>query len=264
MDLNVVRRGGGEPLLMIMGLAGTHLSWGDPFLEALEGDFDCITFDNRGIGHSPAISDPFSVVDLATDAAELLDRLGLESAHVLGISMGGMIAQELALSHPDRIRTLTLGCTSAGGPGAAMLAPADAQMLFAAWTSGDQERALRTGYELNVSAEFAADPAHFDAFRKMALGAPSRFPTIMLQAQAVAAHDTQARLAQIAAPTLVVHGTEDRMLPFANGELLAARIPGARLVAMEGVGHMFWWERPQESAALLREHACAGRAPSSA
>jgi pimeloyl-ACP methyl ester carboxylesterase len=260
MELHVARRGSGEPLLLIQGLAGTHAAWGEPFLSALEDGFDCIAFDNRGIGFSPAISAPFTIAEMADDAAAVLDRLDIENAHVLGISMGGMIAQELALAHRERIRTLTLGCTFCGGPGASLTDPADAQQLFGAWTSGDRERALRTGYDINVSAAFAQDEANYTAFREMALSVPARLPTMMLQAQAVAGHDTHARLGQIASPTLVIHGTEDRMIPFANGELIASLIPGARLELLEGVGHMFWWERPEESAALLRAHAGAGAA----
>jgi pimeloyl-ACP methyl ester carboxylesterase len=258
MELHVARRGSGEPLLLIMGLAGTHVSWGEPFLAQLQDGFDCIAYDNRGIGFSPSISAPFTIAELAEDAIGVLDRFELETAHVLGISMGGMIAQELALTHPDRIRTLTLGCTYAGGPGSSLLAPEDGQKLFGAWTSGDQDQALRMGYELNVSAAFAADPANYGVFREMALSVPSRLPTMMLQVQAISGHDTQARLGEISNPTMVVHGTADRMVPFANGELIAAKVPGARLAALEGVGHMFWWERPERSAALLREHAGVG------
>jgi 3-oxoadipate enol-lactonase len=255
MELNVVRRGSGEPLLLIQGLSGTHASWGDPFLSQLDDAFDCITFDNRGIGYSPQISDPFSIVDMADDAAQLLDRLELQTAHVLGISMGGMIAQELALRHGDRIRTLTLGCTYCGGPGSSMLAPEDQQQLMLAFGSGDRDLVLRTSYELNLSERFRQDDSHYAAFREMALAVPSRLATIMLQMQAVGAHDTQARLGQISNPTLVVHGTADRMLPVANGELIATQIPGARLELLDGVGHMFWWERPEQSAALVRAHA---------
>jgi len=260
MELHVARRGSGEPLLLIMGLAGTHVSWGDPFLSQLEDGFDCIAFDNRGIGFSPKISEPFTLLDLADDAAGVLDRFELESAHVLGISMGGMIAQELALAHPQRIRSLTLGCTYSGGPGSALMAPADGQRLMAGWASGDRELALRTGYELNVSAAFAQVEANYAPFREMALSVPARLPTMMLQVQAISGHDTQSRLGQISNPTLVIHGTEDQMVPFHNGELIASKIPGARLEAMEGVGHMFWWERPDQSAALLREHAGVGAA----
>jgi pimeloyl-ACP methyl ester carboxylesterase len=255
MELYVSRRGAGEPLLLIQGMSGTHAAWGDPFLSLLEDAFDCIAYDHRGIGLSPSTRDPFSIADLADDAAALLDRLGVESAHVLGISMGGMVAQELALRHGARIRTLTLGCTYAGGAGAALTAPEDAQRLFEAFRSGDRELALRTGYELNTSTAYREDPAHWEAFKEMALAVPARLPVIMLQMQAIGVHDVHARLGEIDRPTLVVHGTEDRMLPASNARAIADAIPGARLELLEGVGHLFWWERPDQAAALLREHA---------
>lgn len=260
MDLHHVRRGAGEPLLMIQGMSGTHAAWGDPFLTHLEPAFDCITYDHRGIGFSPKITDPFSIVDLADDAAKLLDHLGLDSAHVIGISMGGMVAQELALRHGERIRTLTLGCTYCGGPGSSLIAPEDGQRLMAAFGSGNRDTALRAGFEMNTSDAFRADPAAFESFKEMALSAPSRLPTIMLQMQAIGGHDTQDRLGEIRVPTLVVHGTADRMVPYPNGELIASKVPGARLATLDGVGHMFWWERPEETATLLREHAGVGAA----
>src|SRR4051794_30472147 len=102
--LNYVRRGAGEPVLLIQGMSGNHLSWGEPFLRELERDFDVVAYDHRGVGRSSRVTDPFTIVDLAEDAAALLDTLGWETAHVLGISMGGMVAQELALRHPQRIR----------------------------------------------------------------------------------------------------------------------------------------------------------------
>src|SRR3954449_6708230 len=157
--LNYVRRGEGEPLLLIQGMSGTHLAWGEPFLTDLERDFDLVAYDHRGVGHSSAVTDPFTIVDLADDADALMDALGWDSAHVAGISMGGMVAQELALRHPERIRTLTLGCTYAGGEGAVMTSPEVGMKLFESMQSGDRERALRVGWEVNVSKRFAADDA---------------------------------------------------------------------------------------------------------
>jgi pimeloyl-ACP methyl ester carboxylesterase len=257
LELFHQRRGAGEPLLLIQGMSGTHLSWGDPFTGALEG-FDVVSYDHRGIGRSARIDDPFSIVDLAEDAAALLDALGWESAHVMGISMGGMVAQELALRHPDRIRTLTLGCTYCGGPGSALAPQATLERLSAGMLSGDRELAIRTGFEVNVSAAFAAQDGAYDTFRTMAKALPAPVPVIMLQMQAIAAHDTSARLPALAAPTLVIHGDQDQMLPVANGRLIASLVPGAHLEILEGVGHMFWWEQPQRSAELLRSHALAG------
>lgn len=255
--LHVVRRGGGDPLLLIQGMSGTHASWGEPFLQALDPALATISYDHRGIGRSDPAGDPFSIVDLADDALALLDALGHESAHVLGISMGGMVAQELTLKAPERVRSLTLGCTYSGGAGSALAAPETIQRLSEGMMSGDRERAIRTGYEINVSAPFAADEAHWPAFLEMATSTPAPIATIMLQMQAIGVHDTLGRLATVTTPTLVVHGDEDLMLPVANGRMIAEAIPGARLEVLEGAGHMFWWERPQESAALVVEH-CAG------
>ena len=258
ISLYYERRGDGEPVLLIQGMSGTHRAWGEPFLAGLGDDLDLVAYDHRGVGESTPQSDAFTIVELAEDAAGLLDALGWERAHVLGISMGGMVAQELALRHPQRIRTLALGCTYPGGAGAQLADPALIQELAGALLSGDRERALRTGFAANFSAAFVADEANWAPFHAMATVAPVAAPLIMLQMQAVMGHDTSARLASIEAPTLVVHGTEDRMLPVVNGELIARSIAPARLELLEGVGHMFWWERPERSAALVRSHVLGG------
>jgi pimeloyl-ACP methyl ester carboxylesterase len=246
------RHGAGEPVLLIQGMSGTHLAWGEAFMAGLGQDLDVVVYDHRGVGESTPQTDEFTIAQLADDAAGLLDALGWDSAHVLGISMGGMVAQELALRHPRRIRTLTLGCTYPGGAEGQLADPALIQELAGALLSGDRERALRTGYAANLSAAHIADEANWEPFRAMATAVPVAVPVIMLQMQAVMGHDTSARLASIEAPTLVVHGTEDRMLPVVNGELIARAIPHARLERLEGVGHMFWWEQPERSAALVR------------
>jgi pimeloyl-ACP methyl ester carboxylesterase len=249
------RTGSGEPLLLIQGMSGTHLAWGRPFLSQLERDFDCVVFDNRGIGNSDEASGPFTIADLAADALTVMDAAGFETAHVLGISMGGMTAQELALAAPDRLRSLTLGCTYPGGEGSSLIAPEDAGPLLEAFSSGNLDRVMAAAYEVNLSPGFRADESHFADFAAMAGALPARQQTVQLQLQAIAGHNTQERLAQIAAPTLVVHGTVDKMIPVANGELIASLIPGAGLELLEGVGHMFWWERPEFSAELIRAHA---------
>ncbi|MBS1860162.1 MAG: alpha/beta fold hydrolase [Actinobacteria bacterium] len=236
-------------------MSGTHLTWGEPLLSRLEPDFECVIFDNRGIGNSAPVGDPFTIAELAGDALAVMDAAGFETAHVLGISMGGMTAQELALAAPDRLRTLTLGCTYCGGPGSSLIAPEDAGPLLEAFSSGNLDRVMKAAYEVNLSPGFRADPAAYEDFAAMAGSLPARQQTVQLQIQAIGGHDTQARLAEIAAPTLVVHGTEDRMIPVANGELIASLIPGARLEILTGVGHMFWWEQPQRAAELIRSHA---------
>jgi pimeloyl-ACP methyl ester carboxylesterase len=245
----------GPPLLLIMGMSGTSLHWGEPFLQLLRKDFDVIAYDHRGVGASTPLGGSVTIRQMADDAAGMLAALELDDAHVVGISMGGMIAQELALNHPQRVRTLTLGCTYCGGEGSALASEEDLSGLVEAMGSGDRERALRAGWEINVSPTLAADDDTFATFREIAMRRAVAVAVIMQQMQACAAHDTNERLAQVAAPTLVIHGTEDRLLPVQNGRLIASRIPGARLEIFDGVGHLFFWERPERAAELVREHA---------
>jgi len=253
--LDCERTGTGPPLLLIMGMSGSALHWGEPFLEALRRDFEVIVYDHRGVGASSRLDGPLTIPQLADDAAGLLDALAIDAAHVLGISMGGMVAQELALARPQRVRTLTLGCTYCGGPGSSLSSPEVAARILAAMSSGDRERAIRTSWEINVSAAFAADDAAYASFLAIAHRRAVAVPVILAQMRAIAAHDTSARLPQLQLPTLVVHGTEDQLLPVENGRLLTSLIPAARLEILDGVGHLFFWERPQRSAELVRAHA---------
>jgi 3-oxoadipate enol-lactonase len=256
-ELYYERRGEGEPLLLIQGLGGNSLHWGEGFLGGLEEDFELILFDNRGAGRSAPLAGEHTIADLAGDALGLLDALELDSAHVVGISMGGMVAQELALAAPERVRTLTLGCTFPGGPEATMTDMAVVGMLAEAVLSGDQERTLRVGYEVMIAAEYGAQEGAYELYSELAGQYQAPVPVLMAQLSAIMGHDTSERLKEIAAPTLVIHGTEDRLLVAANGELLAKLIPGARLELLEGSGHMFFWEQPERSARLVREHAAA-------
>jgi 3-oxoadipate enol-lactonase len=255
-QLDVERSGSGPPLLLIMGMSGTALHWGEPFLQALREDFDVIAYDHRGVGASSRLSDEqITIAQMAEDAAGLLATLELDSVHVLGISMGGMIAQELALAHGPQVRTLTLGCTYCGGEGSELASPAVIGRLGEAMMSGDRERAIRAGWEANVSERYAADPDAWAAFAAIAERRAVAIPVVMAQMQAIAAHDTNARLPSLQMPTLVIHGSEDQMLPVANGRLIASRIDGAQLEVLDGVGHLFFWEQPERSAELLRAHA---------
>lgn len=256
--LHYTRQGSGEPLLLVQGMAGHHRMWGEPFLRALADDFDVVSFDHRGIGTSSDVPGPFTIADLADDAAALLDVIGWSDAHVMGSSMGGMVAQELALRHSERVRTLVLGCTYAGGPDATLAAPGPMRM-FEAMTSGGVDLAMRVAYEANLSAGFRADESRFEPFTTAALAVPVPVPTVMRQAQAAFAHDTSRRLAEITAPTLVVHGSADEMIAAVNGGHIAGLISGARLESLDGLGHLFWWEQPDAVASLVRSHCLAGR-----
>ena len=255
IELSYRRSGSGPPLLLIMGMSGTALHWGEPFLSLLRERFEVIVFDHRGVGASSRLEGELTTRQMADDAAGLLAALELDSAHVLGISMGGMIAQELALNHPERLRTLTLGCTYCGGEGSVLTAPAVMQGLAEAMMSGDRQRALRVGWEANIGAGMVDDADAYARFLTVAEQYAVAVPVIMAQLQACNAHDTGARLPDLAVPTLVIHGTEDQMLPVENGRMVASLIPGAELEIMEGIGHLFFWERPERAAELVRAHA---------
>jgi 3-oxoadipate enol-lactonase len=255
IELDYERSGSGPPLLLIMGLSGTALHWGEPFLERLRRDFEVIVYDHHGVGASSRLEGPITIVEMAEDAAGLLDALGIDSAHVLGISMGGMIAQELALAHPELVRTLVLGCTYSGGAGSPLTTPEVAETLAAARGSGDRERAMETVWRVNVSGAFVDNQDAHAEYLEIGRRRAVALPVIIAQLKAISGHDTSARLHELAMPTLVIHGTEDQIILFENGPLVASYIPGSRLEIFEGLGHLFFWERPDRSAELIREHA---------
>ena len=255
-EMDGAQQGAREPLLLIMGMSGTMLHW-DRFLGELQRDFDTIAYDHRGVGASSRLEGRVTIAQLAQDALGLLDALGIQRAHVLGISMGGMIAQELVLAAPERVRTLTLGCSYCGGPGSALAGEDVSRLLTDAMTSGDRARAHRAGWEVNIGPGLVEDPDAYERFVGIAQQYAVAVNVVMVQAAAVMGHDTQERLPSVATPTLVIHGTEDRMLPVQNGKMVASLIPGSQLELFDGVGHLFFWERPELSAELVREHARA-------
>ena len=254
--LDYERSGEGPPLLAIMGMSGTLLHWGEPFLAPLRERFEVIVYDHRGVGASTRLKGAITIRDMAADAAGLLRALEIERAHVLGISMGGMIAQELVLAEPGLVETLTLGCTYCGGPQSSYGSP-QREDLYEAMRSGDRERALRAAFEINLSPRAAADPELWLRFHDIADRRAVALPVIMAQLGAAMGHDTSARLPSVQAPTLVIHGSADEMIPVQNGRLIASLIPAAQLEIFDGVGHLFFWELPERSAELVSEHALA-------
>ncbi len=257
VELDCQRTGAGPPLLMIMGRSGTYAHWGEPFLDQLRGHFELILYDHRGVGASSRLHGPVTIREMAGDAAGLIAALELDSVHVLGISMGGMVAQELALAAPERIRTLTLGCTYCGGPGSVRTSDAVQQRIAEAIASGEVQRMIRASFEANFSSAFAADEEVWARFLEISLRRRVSLEVILAQTQACVEHDTSARLADIALPTQVIHGTVDQVLPVQNGRMIAGLIDGSRLQLLEDVGHLFFWERPERSAELLRAHVAA-------
>jgi 3-oxoadipate enol-lactonase len=257
VELDCERSGDGPPLLMIMGRSGTYAHWGEPFLDELRGDFELILYDHRGVGASTRLQGPVTIRQMGADAAGLLHALELDSAHVLGISMGSMIAQELALAEPQLIDTLTLGCTYCGGPGSVHTVEEVVKSMGDAIASGVPERMIRASWEANVSPAFAADADAWARFLEISLRRRVSLDVIVAQTQACIEHDTSARLHEIALPTQIIHGTVDQVLPVQNGRMVAELIPGASIELLEDVGHLFFWERPERSAQLLRAHVAA-------
>lgn len=248
--LHVERQGAGEPLLFITGFAISSEIF-SPVVDLYTASYDCIRYDNRGAGRSPAPWRPTSIPELAGDAVRLLDALGLDSAHVYGLSMGGMVAQELAIRFPDRVRALVLGGTSHGGPRAVLPSP----RVAAALTSRSAPAAVRA--ELVGRALFTPEfRAREPELVRRHLGLLARHRTsargLLSHLTAATYHDTRARLRRISAPTLVLHGARDELTPVANARLLARAVPGADLRLVDA-GHAYLLERPQESYRLFHE-----------
>ncbi|SIS55396.1 alpha/beta fold hydrolase [Alicyclobacillus vulcanalis] len=242
--------GTGTPLLLIMGVGGNLRWWGSGFVRKLAARHTVIAFDNRGAGESEAHpTEPWTIEEMADDAHAVLQDAGFSRAHVLGYSMGGMIAQELALRHPEAVDALVLGATSCGGP----------QMIQAE----DVKREMRSRpTDLAARAEWYMRlffPEEFRAKNEAYLRGAFRLllradmPEAVYQAQLDAVERWQGswdRLSNVTSRTLVMHGLSDRVLPYANGERLAYRMPGARLKLYAGCGHGF---AMQAGAAVLRD-----------
>lgn len=251
VDVGYDVRGDGHAVLFVMGLSAERFHWlgfDDHFVR----DFRVVRVDNRGVGASSTPPGPYTIEQMAGDVVGLLDHLAIERASIVGVSMGGMIAQRVALAAPSRVARLVLGCSHAGGPSALPPDPA----VLAAFTASRRGRVdpLRDIVELNLSDAFRAD--HPDVVdRLVAHGASHKMSPMGFQSQwlAVASHDTSRLLADIVCPTLVVSGDADRVVPHANGVALASAIAGARLVTLQGAGHMWWVERRDEAARLVRE-----------
>ncbi len=227
-------QGQGAPVLLIMGLGYTSAMWYRT-RPVLAQHFRTIAFDNRGVGLSNVPPGPYSIAIMASDAAAVLDAAGIARAHVFGVSMGGMIAQEFALQHPVRTRSLILGCTSPGGPSAVLAERKVADLLMARGMTLEQAREaiLPHIYDAATPREKIDEDTRV---RQRWLPTPAGY---MAQLQAILAWESYSRLAQITAPTLVIHGKSDALVPSGNGELIAARIPGAKLVLLEHASHLF-------------------------
>jgi pimeloyl-ACP methyl ester carboxylesterase len=245
--------GSGPPLLMIMGWIGNAGFWGEAFLEPLRSHFQVIRLSNRGTGLSDRPADELTVPLMAEDAAGVLRELGIPRAHVLGISMGGMIAQELALNHPEAVRALVLGCTTCGFSHGVPTHPD--VVANASQVSGAQQDAIRQFLLSAATPEFVqgAGQEFWAWIISTWMAAPTPWESIGRQFMAIQKFDTYERLPGIMAPTFIVHGDRDQLVPVGNADILHERIAGSQVRIIPGVGHMFFWEKPEESAGAIVE-----------
>jgi 3-oxoadipate enol-lactonase len=241
--------GSGDPVLLIHGLGLSGGAWWRT-VDALAPTMRVITFDHRGIGQSESLTYAYTTEAMADDAVSILDDLAIDRVHIYGFSLGGMVAQQIALRHPDRIQALVLGGTHSGGRRTTFPEP-DVVSFFrrrawmpsieAAWASvpynyGPRSRAEQVDRIAEDIARRLRNPFNERAYRAQLLAA--------------SLHNCYGRLERIDAPTLVVHGAEDRVIPVANAHATAARVPGAKLRILEHAGHLYPTEEPTVDEAI--------------
>ncbi len=230
-------RGEGPPLVLINGLGFGRWAWFKQ-LPALTRHFSTITFDVRG---ERDLRD--GVTDLADDVVALLDHLGVKKTHVLGTSLGGFVAQKLALDRPDLVDRLVLVCTSYGGNGPERMSP-KAMLDMIGWPSLNTEKAVRKGLEAATSDAYRAEkPGEFEEITRWRLADSPSLSAYYEQMSAGARYDAADDVEHITSPTLVIHGAEDRYVPAANAAALSEAIPGAKLRVLENAGHLVFIER---------------------
>ncbi len=267
------RAGSGEPVLLVMGLGTPRIGWFNQF-GFLSQHYDVASFDNRGCGETVCQS-PWTVPDMAADAVAIADSFGWESFHLVGISMGGMISQELVLNHPDRVKTLTLMATTPGGPEAVPMTPE----FTAAMTIPDPSERIRKSVELTFGEKFRREnPAMMELILGAvvggiegvtAIGAAAEpggsdatagyFGQVMAVVNWMAAGGSADRLKTIDNPTLVLHGGDDLLLPVGNGKIIAREIPRATLRIWEDAGHALNVEYADEVNESLLSHLQGAR-----
>ena len=244
--------GSGEPLLLIGGFGMTREFWGT--LPALLAErFRIIVYDNRGSGSSSVPSEPFTINDMAEDAVGLLDALDIDSAHLFGVSMGGMIAQQLCANHPERVRKAILGCTGHGGRHAVPPPPVVVQTfenLADPTLSAEASARMLVPIVFSKGFESAAHE-RVETYIRLSIEHPLTRQGAINQMQALMSFDAESLLGAIGTRVLVVTGSEDILIPPENSRLLTEKLPCASLEVLEGAGHNFFFEKPEATVALV-------------
>jgi len=236
--------GAGEPVLLIGGFTMVKESWELQVVE-LAKRFRVITFDNRGVGETTVPTEPFTIDEMAADTVGLMDAVGIDSAHIFGVSMGGLIAQVLALDHPDRVGKVALGCTTHGGRRAVQPTREVMEII-------EVEKSVRIRLPTIFSERFIREePERLEEFVRFSV---QYWPTpqgAAGQMGALSVFNVRRRLGEIRCPVLAITGAEDRMMPPDNARLLAEGIEGAAHYLVDEAGHSFFLEKPDEVNGVL-------------
>jgi len=252
-------RGAGPPLLMIAGFRRSRVIWMDALAESLARRWQLILMDNRGTGDSSKPQDGYSIGAFAEDCAGLLASLGIPRAHVFGVSMGGMIAQRLASSHPGVVRGLVIGCSHCGKSRSLLAEKRIWELLRLTPGPGLDARAIALRQEeAYFTAEFrAANRPLLDRLFDVVSANPTPTHAVRGHLAAIDNWEGCADLGRIVAPTLVITGSQDPLIPPGNSKIIAAAIPGAKLRLLDDASHFFWVETPLETASALTEFLSA-------
>jgi pimeloyl-ACP methyl ester carboxylesterase len=235
--------GAGQPVLFIQGLGVDHRGWAG-VTRPLSSRFRCVSSDNRDVGRSAQVEAEYDVLDMASDALGLLDALGIAQADIVGVSMGGVIAQEMAIRHPERVRRLVLVTTyTSGDPRGSAIFESQAMLRR---TLGREEYCRATFWSAYSHQDYRRDGFIDEMVRRTAgndLWQPQE--AYERHVRAVTSASTEGRLGKIVAPTLILAGAEDILTPMRFSSLLAREIAGSRLEVIEGAGHGMIWSCPE-------------------
>ena len=250
-------RGAGIPIVMIHGAQGDQTMFAG-LASAFAPDYRVLTFNQRGSGLSEKPDMPYSIAMLADDTAALMDHLSIASAHIIGVSMGGMIAQEFALRHPTKVRALVLGCTTPGGPKSIRLGGDALNSAYSTQPMTAEERGKALAEAAFTKGYVARHPEIVASMIESRRNRPIDTAAFPHRMKAAMEHDTYDRLGEIRCPTLVITGKDDALISWENSRLLAEHIKGAEEVILEPAGHCFWLEQPEQSrdamAGFLSRH----------
>jgi pimeloyl-ACP methyl ester carboxylesterase len=238
---------GADPLVLIMGLGWDMTGW--QLLMPHLGGFRVLRLDNRGTGRSDKPNRPYSIRQMALDVIRCMNAAGIDAAHLYGASLGSMIAQEVALDYPARVRSLILGCPSPGAisiPGS----PGILRILLNREALSPEESFMKATPFL-YGRSLTERPEAIEEVMRRRIASRADPIGVRRQLEAVLKWSSLRRLRGLHAPTLIMHGDKDRLIPLSNGRLIATLIPGARLHIIRGAGHVYGTDAPEEHLELL-------------